>query len=59
MNEIENDFKKICYPNEILKYKNCFQEDEVNFPIEKFAMKTENVNFLTSCVTWYNKAKRP
>ena len=40
MNKIENDFDKICSPNMIFQYKNCFQED---FGSKKFTLKTEKV----------------
>ena len=48
MNKIENDFNEICSPNLIFQYKNCFQEDSVNFWTKEFTLKTENVKFLTS-----------
>ena len=48
MNKIENDFNERCSPNLIFQYKNCFQEDQVDFQAKKFTLKTENVKFLTS-----------
>ena len=48
MNKIENDFNKICSPNLIFSYKNCFQKDKVDFWTKQYPLKTENVKFLTS-----------
>ena len=48
MNKIENDFNNNCSPNLIFSYKNCFQEDQVDFQAKKFILKAENIKFLTS-----------
>ena len=48
MNEIENDFDKMCCPNLEFQCNNRFQEDQADFWTRKFTLKTENIKFLTT-----------
>ena len=43
---IENVVNKSCSPNSIFLRENHFQEDSVNFWLQKLTLKTENAQFL-------------
>ena len=46
MIRIENVVNKSCSPNSIFLRENHFQEDSVNFWLQKLTLKTENAQFL-------------
>ena len=46
MIRIENVVNKSCSPNSIFLRENRFQEDSVNFWLQKLTLKTENAQFM-------------